>query len=263
MSRNRKHALWRSALLLAAALALAGCQLTGRPAGNNITTGSVDPAAAPSVKELLRLRRNWTRNPADKRTGLALFASLKRLGQTDAALDILKRLVSLNPKDAALRYQYGIELMRANRPVPAEDQFRRLLAAGAADWKVRNALGTALAAQGRHAAARMAFNEALRRSPGNVEIINNMAMSHIMEGQPKQAERLLKQALTRADARVAPKLRQNLALALGLQGRFQEARRVASHDLPPAQVEANMAYLKRMLGSGQTWEKIANGSGRS
>ncbi len=259
MSRNARHALRRPALLLLAALALTGCQTTARHAGGDITTGSIDRPDSPSVKGVLRLRREWARNPADKRTGLALIAELKKLGQDDSALAVMQRLVALNPKDNALRYQYGIELVRANRPVPAEDQFRKLLAAGINDWKVQNALGTALSSQGRYAAARMAFNEALRRSPGNAEVINNMAMSHIMEGRPKEAERLLKQALARADGRVAPKLRQNLALALGLQGRFREARRVASHDLPPAQVEANMAYLKRMLGSGQTWEKIAGG----
>ena len=249
--------------LLATTLALTGCQFMKRQAGSGITTSSIDRAGAPSVKELFQLRQAWMRNPADKRTGLALFTQLKELGQKDAALDVLKRLVALNPKDTDLRHRYGVELLRANRPVPAEDQFRKLLASGVDNWRVHNALGTALAAQGRHAAARVAFGEALRRSPGNAEVINNMAMSHIMEGQPKQAERLLRQALEKADSKVAPKLRQNLALALGLQGRFKEARYVASHDLPPAQVEANMAYLKRMLGSGQTWEKIANGGSKS
>ena len=257
------HKEKRLLLLLLATLALAGCQTMNKPTGSAITTGSIDRADAPSVRKLLQLRQAWARNPADKRAGLALFAELKALGQTDAALDVLKRLVALNPKDTALHYRYGIELLRANRPVPAEDQFRKLLANGVDTWRVHNALGTALAAQGRHAAARVAFQEALRRSPGNAEVINNMAMSHIMEGQPKQAEQLLRQALAKADSSVAPKLRQNLALALGLQGRFKEARYVASHDLPPAEVEANMAYLKRMLGSSQTWEKIASGGSRS
>ena len=257
------HTMKRMLFLLAVTLALTGCQTMKRQTGSGITTGSIDQAGAPSVKKLFQLRQAWMRHPADKRTGLALFAELKELGQQDAALDVLKRLVALNPKDTELRYRYGVELLRANRPVPAEDQFRKLLADGVDTWRVHNALGTALAAQGRHAAARMAFQEALRRSPGNAEVINNMAMSHIMEGQPKQAEQLLRQALAKADPKVAPKLRQNLALALGLQGRFKEARYVASHDLPPAEVEANMAYLKRMLGSGQTWEKIANGSSKS
>jgi Flp pilus assembly protein TadD len=42
-------------------------------------------------------------------------------------------------------------------------------------------------------------------------------------------------------------VRQNLALAVGLQGRFEEARDIASRDLPPDTVEANLTYLRSML----------------
>ena len=44
-----------------------------------------------------------------------------------------------------------------------------------------------------------------------------------------------------------------------LQGRFDEAKKIASEDLPPDQVEANMAYLQQMLASSNTWAKLKEG----
>ncbi|HEY9217886.1 MAG TPA: pilus assembly protein TadD, partial [Phenylobacterium sp.] len=48
------------------------------------------------------------------------------------------------------------------------------------------------------------------------------------------------------------KVRQNLALVLGLQGRYDEAERLARQDLPPELVANNMAYLRSVTGGGGT-----------
>ena len=45
------------------------------------------------------------------------------------------------------------------------------------------------------------------------------------------------------------RVRQNLALVLGVQGKFDEARKIASTDLPEADAKSNMAYLKSMLSA--------------
>ena len=59
----------------------------------------------------------------------------------------------------------------------------------------------------------------------------------------------------------APRVRQNLALVVGLQGRFDEARKIASEDLPPNEVEANLAYLQQMLSQPNTWKQLQEGQG--
>ena len=46
-------------------------------------------------------------------------------------------------------------------------------------------------------------------------------------------------------------MRQNLALVVGLQGRFQDAETIASADLPPDQAAENVAYLRRMMAAQQ------------
>ncbi len=60
-----------------------------------------------------------------------------------------------------------------------------------------------------------------------------------------KAEQALRQAHAspRADARV----RQNLGLVVGLQGRFAEAETIVRADLPPDEAAANVAYLKDVL----------------
>jgi Flp pilus assembly protein TadD len=60
-----------------------------------------------------------------------------------------------------------------------------------------------------------------------------------------KAEEALRQAYAnpKADARV----RQNLGLVVGLQGRFAEAEQIVKADLPPDEAAANVAYLKEML----------------
>ncbi|WP_219340663.1 hypothetical protein, partial [Escherichia fergusonii] len=60
-----------------------------------------------------------------------------------------------------------------------------------------------------------------------------------------KAEAVLRRAYNRgsADSRV----RQNLGLVVGLQGRFAEAESIVKADLPAEEAEANVAYLKQML----------------
>ena len=92
-------------------------------------------------------------------------------------------------------------------------------------------------------------------------MLNNLGMSHALEGDLTQAEATLRQASLLPKAKTEPRIRQNLALVVGLQGRFDEARKVASEDLPPAEVEANMAYLKKMLSQPNTWQQLSETQG--
>ena len=56
-------------------------------------------------------------------------------------------------------------------------------------------------------------------------------------------------------------MRQNLALVVGLQGRFAEAEEIARADLPPDEAAANVDYLRQMLAQqkerGKTQRKPA------
>ena len=51
-------------------------------------------------------------------------------------------------------------------------------------------------------------------------------------------------------------MRQNLALVVGLQGRFDEAEKIAGAELSPQQAQANVAYLEQMLAQRNTWQAL-------
>jgi Flp pilus assembly protein TadD len=65
-----------------------------------------------------------------------------------------------------------------------------------------------------------------------------------------KAEETLRQALASPGA--SARVRQNLGLVVGLQGRFAEAETIVKADLPPDQAAANVAYLKEMLNRNDT-----------
>ena len=61
----------------------------------------------------------------------------------------------------------------------------------------------------------------------------------------KEAEQTLRRA-SAFNSR-EPRVRQNLALVVGLQGRFQEAEEIVRADLSPEEAQANLEYLQQML----------------
>jgi Flp pilus assembly protein TadD len=77
-----------------------------------------------------------------------------------------------------------------------------------------------------------------------------------MAGDLPKAETLLRQAVQNPIA--PPQARQNLALIVGLQGRFTESEQLASRDLPALVASENVGYLRRMLNGGESrWNQAA------
>jgi Flp pilus assembly protein TadD len=76
----------------------------------------------------------------------------------------------------------------------------------------------------------------------------------MLSGDPERAEALLRRA---ADTETSgPEIRQNLALALALQGRFEEAETVALVDSTPEMAEQNLDYVRALMSSGRTYDRL-------
>ena len=105
--------------------------------------------------------------------------------------------------------------------------------------------GTVLDQLGRNDEARRYYASALKIMPGEPSVLSNLGLSYMLTKELPKAEDTLRKAYasTRADARV----RQNLALVIGLQGRFSEAEGIVKADLPAEEAAANVAYLREML----------------
>jgi Flp pilus assembly protein TadD len=113
------------------------------------------------------------------------------------------------------------------------------------DWRILSVQGTALDQLGRHEDARRYYASALKIVPEEPSVLSNLGLSYMLTRELPKAEETLRQAYAtgRADARV----RQNLGLVVGLQGRFAEAETIVKADLPEQEAAANVAYLKQML----------------
>jgi Flp pilus assembly protein TadD len=122
------------------------------------------------------------------------------------------------------------------------------------DWRILNVQGAVADQQGDFATAQRFYVAALRIAPGEPSILTNQGLSFALAKRLDEAERTLSEASRhpRADGRV----RQNLALVLGLQGRFAEAETVLKRDLTPAEATSNMQAIRRMVSHANSWKAI-------
>ena len=82
-------------------------------------------------------------------------------------------------------------------------------------------------------------------APDEPSVLSNLGLSYVLSKDLPKAEETLRRANSHADA--DPRVRQNLALVVGLQGRLAEAESIVKAGRPPDEAAANIAYLRRLL----------------
>jgi Flp pilus assembly protein TadD len=256
-----------SGCLIVTGLALAACQpkstsldtdplATGSTAPISNTPAAPAAAPVPSFKRTEALAQEWAAHPGDEKIGLQYAENLGAMGQADLQADVLKQIALAHPDDSALQARLGKQLLSSGRAGEAVSMLTRAASLPGADWKTHSALGSALDQQGQYEQARSEYQKALALSPNELSVQNNLGMSYALQGKLPDAEKTLRLAASGTNAEKLPRIRQNLALVVGLQGRFDEARTIASQDLPPDQVEANLTYLQQMLAQPNTWAQL-------
>jgi Flp pilus assembly protein TadD len=247
-------------LVLAAAVLLPGCKTTRseKMAADPIQTASTT-STGPSFKRTEQLAKKWKAEPANVGVALAYASSLGQLAQKQGQVEVLRTTAQQTSADAQAQSIIGRAQMNAGDIAGAGETLARAVKLNPSDVQALSALGATLDQQTKHSEAREYYQAALKQTPNNMAIVNNMAMSYALQGKLPEAEQLLRKATAHPNAKANPRIRQNLALVIGLQGRFDEAKQVASQDLPPDQVQANMAYLQSMLSKQNTWAKLQDG----
>ncbi len=243
-------------IVVSLAITLSACASSStRVAGANdpINTASIGQG---SIKSTYAARQAWIADKQDLRKGMAYARQLQALEQNNEQLSVLEQLIKYNPSNTKLLVFYGKRLISNGQSKQAVGILKQAESRGERDWRLYSALGSALAQTGRTAEARTYYQKALQLNPTEVKIQNNLAMSYTLEGKYANAEKILRKANDTPSGRAMPRIRQNLALVVGLQGRFDEARQIASRDLPKEQVDANMAFLQKMLSKDNTWSKL-------
>jgi Flp pilus assembly protein TadD len=242
---------------VAAALALGGCSTIATGPSSTDVTGSIRSETAPrSNVEWRQEMDSWgTRyraNPADPDNAVKYAQALRAVGQRAQAAAVLEQAAVHNPDNRAVLGAYGRALADNGNFQQALDVLNRAHTQDQPDWRILSVQGAVLDQMGRHAEAQRYYASALRLMPDEPSVLSNLGLSYALSKNLPQAETTLRRAVEQRGAE--PKVRQNLALVVGLQGRFQDAEKIASADLSPAEAQANVAYLRQMLAE-QQWKK--------
>jgi len=184
-------------------------------------------------------------NPEDTDATLQYGKALRATGQRGQAVAVLEQATIAHPGNKALLAAYGRALADNGNFQQAFDILTRAHSPDNPDWRILSVQGTTLDQMGRHDEARRYYTSALKIVPDEPSVLSNLGLSYVLSKDLPKAEETLRRAYAggKADARV----RQNLALVVGLQGRFAEAEGIVRADLPPDEAAANVAYLKRVL----------------
>lgn len=240
------------------ALGLGGCA-GQRAATDPIETGAISTTGM-AESELDAAAAYWgeryAANPDDRTASLNYGTVLTRLQRVEQSVAVLQRAALNFPDDREVMAAYGKALASAGRFSEALTIIRRAQQPDQPDWRLLSAEAAILDQIGQHAQARTLYDQALGLAPDEASLWSNLGMSYALTGDLVTAEEKLRHAvaLPGADSRV----RQNLALVVGLQGRFDEAEQIARQELSPEQAEANVAFLREMLGSQDSWGALAD-----
>jgi Flp pilus assembly protein TadD len=247
----------RGAMALAVVgLLLGGCQSkTASLEADPLSTASTS-VAGPSFKKTEALSKQWKSDPTQVNVAIAYGESLDQLGQKTTQVEVLRSTTAQTRNNAQAQTDLGRAMLKAGDMEGATDALSRAVALNPRDPQSLSILGAALDQQTKHVEAREKYLAALAIAPDDLGVMNNLAMSYSLQGKLPDAEATLRKAMQHPKAKDTPRIRQNLALVVGLQGRFDEAKTIASEDLPPDEVAANMAYLQQMLASNNTWAKL-------
>jgi Flp pilus assembly protein TadD len=233
----------RICLLAAVALAMAGCAKDRAETTGTISSRAGGPAETHARAE--QLGEQFRRNPNDPDLAIAYAQALRRNGQQAQAAAILQQTSIRHPKNQAVLGAYGRALADNGQYQQALDVLARAHTPDRPDWRILNAQGTVLDQLNRHAEARRYYSTALKIAPDEPSVLSNLGLSYLLTKDLPKAEASLRQAAAQPNADT--KVRQNLALVLGLEGKYTEAEKIVAGDLPPGQAEANIAELRAMV----------------
>jgi Flp pilus assembly protein TadD len=236
---------------------LCGCQTAGAPD----VTGSLGDKAEPNRvadarREVELYRDRFRANPKDADAALQYGQALRAAGQRSQAVAVLEQATIAHSGNKALLAGYGRALADNGNFQKAFDVLTRAHTPDDPDWRILSVQGTVLDQLGRHDEARQYYASALKIIPSEPSVLSNLGLSYALSKDLPKAEETLRRAYGSAGADT--RVRQNLALVVGLQGRFAEAESIARANQPAEEAAANVAYLKQLLHGKQNARRGAD-----
>jgi Flp pilus assembly protein TadD len=250
--QDRRFAPLRIIAVAALALTASGC-LSRQSAD---VTGSIGtPQAEAQARQATQTwGQRFEANPGDPKAALNYARALRTLDQRAQALAVLQQAAIKNPRNHEIMGAYGKSLADVGRFKEAASVLARAHTPEKPDWRILSAQGAVADQSGDHVQAQQYYEAALKIVPGEPSVLSNLGLSYALSKRLPEAERALTEAARHkaADQRV----RQNLALVLGLQGKFDAADAVLRQTLAPEEARANLAALREMVSQPNSWAAI-------
>ena len=212
----------------------------GKPRAASETDGRSELAKATEYWQ-----KRFQEEPQNLEAALAFARNLKAGGRKQDAFAVLQQASLFHSSSAELNSEYGRLALEFGQTALAARLLDAAGAMGQSDWKLVSAQGAAKAKLGQFDEAITLFETAHRMAPDEASVTNNLAMAYVAKGDLKRGEELLRRIALAPDA--TPRMRQNLSLVLGLQGRYTEAKAIAAQDKPADETYASVDRVKQMV----------------
>lgn len=216
-------------------------------------------SAAQTEAAVTDLGARYKARPRDKATAIYYAAALRAAGQPQQAAAVLETAMSYAGSDPDVQLAYAKALAANGQFDQALNVLDQAIRPDRPDWNALSVKGAILDQMGENETARALYAQAQVLAPDQASLEANLGLSYAMTNELTQAEAHLRKAVAMPTA--TSQIRQNLALVLGLQGRFDEARAIYARELPSAQVETNMNYIRALLTQQNRWDVIKNAKG--
>ena len=196
----------------------------------------------------------YTKRPEDLDVALTFVSALRGIGSNERAIEVLSQSLIVHPGNPDVLMTLGRVFSADNNLMGAARAFEKAAIVAPDRAEAWSAFGITLDKMERHDMAQAAYDKALALEPTRTATLANYGLSLALQGDLPGAEAKLRLAAEQpgADLRVT----ENLALILGLQGRYDEMAAVSSRFAPESVVKKNTALLQQMIQPVRSWEAL-------
>jgi Flp pilus assembly protein TadD len=251
-----RNALAALVATLAAALLATGCAsqhfVTPQPvAATRTPDAQADERVAESALEagdtqlaVSLFEKLLKTNPQSKAAQLGLGDAMYQSGDLPRAGVLYAQVAAVTPDDPRAMLGQARVALRQRRLDDAEAYYRRLVAAHPENAVAAEGLGTTLDLAGKHAQAQAVYRAGLQQHPEVAGLKADLGLSLILAGDVRAGANVLLDVAGLPDA--PPQARQNLALAYGLLGNDEAAKRILVTDMPAESADDNLRFYRAL-----------------
>ena len=239
----------RFSLAVAASSLVLGACATSAPTENDLVDlASEEQKVAVERADPLTRARFWAgeyeKEPENIETAKYFAKALRDIESHERVIQIASDTLILYPADYDMLMLLGRSYLSLGKAEPAAQAFGRAIQVDSTRAAAFAALGLSYDKAGQHQYAQRAYTRALAIEPNRTSTLTNYGLSQALSGNIDGAESALRRAASNSDA--DSRVRQNLALVLGLQGKFDEMTTVDSA-APEDVMKQNAEVLQRMI----------------